>query len=750
MMTPDDTTDEPLFNLPDRISGLSELAYNLWWSWHPEARNLFKKLNREAWRESNHNPVKMLREIPYRYLREASENPDYLRDYDVIVKRLRSYMRERQGWFGEHYQKCSFTIAYFSAEFGLHHSLPFYAGGLGFLAGDHLKECSDLNVPIVGIGFMYSEGYLHQHIRSDGWQEEITLPLDRDIAPIRRVRGEDGRQLIVKVPDLDPPVSVAVWKVDVGRVPLYLLDTDIPENDPATRLISSRLYTGNREMRLLQQIVLGIGGRHILRSLGISFSGIHLNEGHSAFALLELARERMLDVHQGTLRCQMVPFERGSLDDGATVSEVFSQIRGLTLFTTHTPVPAGHDIYDTGLVERYLGHYIEALGITRDEFLALGRHPGRSGEGFNMTALALRLSGYHNAVSQKHGEVTRAMWKGCWPKLNDEEIPIHAITNGVHLPTWLNPRMEMLLNDYFSSICPHWQQEHDNPEIWAVIDEIPDRALWDLHIWLKIKLFNRIREYKRRKWAEGLEVPENLVAEGLLLNPSVLTIGFARRFSTYKRADLILHDLDRLSKILKNTWHPVQLVFAGKAHPDDIEGKKILQKIYRLAEDPAMAGRIAVIENYGEQIAQYMVHGVDVWLNTPTPPMEASGTSGMKAAMNGVLNCSILDGWWCEGYNGKNGWAFGEREVKGDRTASDAEELYRLIEGEIAPLYYAQSMDGIPHGWIRMMKESMKSIPPFFSARRMVKEYVHSYYPLMVTCAELNLNTSRDGPRMPR
>ena len=680
---------------------------------------LFKQLNREAWRESVHNPVRMLREIPYRYLEAASKNPQYLHDYDIIMARLRSYMRQRQGWFGEHYQKSPFNIAYFSAEYGLHHSLPFYAGGLGFLAGDYLKECSDLNVPVIGIGFMYSQGYLHQHIRVDGWQEEITLPLNRDLAPIKRVRDENGRHLIVKVPDIDPPIYVAVWKVDVGRVPLYLLDTDIPKNDSKRRNISSHLYTGDREMRLLQQIVLGIGGRHVLRMLGINFSGIHLNEGHSAFALLELAREHV--------------------EEGIPVHKAFEQIRGLTIFTTHTPVPAGHDIYDPVLIERHLGHYIKGLGITRDEFLALGRHTSHPNEGFNMTALALRLSRFHNAVSRRHAEVTRGMWRSCWPGLNEDEVPIDAITNGVHLPTWLNPRVEMLLNSYFTRICPHWQYEHDNREIWEVIDEIPDRELWELHLRLKIKLFNRIREYKRRKWAQGIEEPENLVAEGLLLNPSVLTIGFARRFSTYKRADLLLHDISRLASILNNPWYPVQIVFAGKAHPDDKEGKKILQRIYQLAEKPEIAGRIAVIENYGEQIAQYMVHGVDLWLNTPVPPMEASGTSGMKAAMNGVLHCSILDGWWCEGYNGRNGWVFGAGEVKGDRTIQDAEELYRLIESDIAPLYYKQSMDGIPHGWVAMMKESMKTIPPLFSARRMVKEYIHKYYPQMVACAERNL-----------
>jgi len=447
------------------------------------------------------------------------------------------------------------------------------------------------------------------------------------------------------------------------------------------------------------------------------YSAVHLNEGHPAFALLERIRER---VERG------IPFE-----------EAVNQVRLTSVFTTHTPVAAGHDAFSTDLMDRYFSTYYPALGITKEEFLMLGRHPDFPESGFNMTVLAMRLSAYHNAVSERHGEVTRLMWTNLWPSLPAEKSPIDAITNGVHLPTWMNPRIEDLLDTYFYPVTPNWQQEHDDPAIWNLVDEIPDRMLWDLHFDLKIKLINRMRERKRLKWAKLQEDPLSLVAEGLLLNPSILTIGFARRFATYKRSDLIFFDRERLKRIVCNKWRPVQFIFAGKAHPSDYEGKRILQKIYRLAQEPEFEGRIAFVEDYSEQTAQYLVHGVDVWLNNPVPPLEASGTSGMKAAMNGVINLSILDGWWLEGYNGKNGWAFGSPAPGSDRDAADANALYDILEREVVPLYYSASLDGIPHGWVKMMKESIKSNAPRFSARRMVKEYVVKYYPQLVTGADL-------------
>lgn len=712
-----DAMDRSRFNhVPTRIEGLVDLAFNLWWSWHPAARILFKQVNAHAWKESGHNPVRMLREIPEEYLVRAAQNMEYLRRYDIIMKRYQEYMARKNSWFTEEYSSCRpVTIAYFSAEYGLHHSLPFYAGGLGFLAGDHLKECSDLGVPLVAVGFMYSSGYLHQHIGPDGSQMNIEERLDRDAAPITRVLDPSGTQIILPVPYIDPTINVAVWKVQVGRIPLYLLDTDIPENNPEHRSISHRLYSGDREQRLLQEIVLGVGGRKVLSYLGVHYSGVHINEGHPAFALIERVRERV--------------------GEGLSFEDALGQVRGTTIFTTHTPVPAGTDIFPTEMIDRYFSTYYRCLGIDRERFLALGTAPGDPGGGFNMTVFAMRMSAHHNAVSQRHGEVARAMWQGIWPELPEERVPIDAITNGVHLPTWLNPRMEQLFDRYIGAVCPYWQMEYDNPALWELVDEIPDEELWYLHIWLKTKLFNRMRERKRVRWAARSDVPENIVAEGVLLNPSVFTIGFARRFSTYKRADLIFHDLERLKRIVNNRWRPVQIVFAGKAHPADVEGQQILQKIYRFTQSPDFGGKIAFVEDYGEQMAQYLVHGVDLWLNNPLPPMEACGTSGMKAAINGVPNLSILDGWWIEGYNGRNGWAFGGEYHGGDRTAADADAIYELLEKEIVPLYYETDMHGVPHGWVKTMKESIKSNAPRFCAKRMVKEYVARYYPKVLSCA---------------
>jgi len=712
-----DAMDRSRFDhVPERIEGLVDLAFNLWWSWHPSARMLFKQVNAHAWKESRHNPVQMLQEIPEDYLRRAAQNREYLRRYDIIMQRYQEYMARKNSWFTEEYASSRpFTVAYFSAEYGLHHSLPFYAGGLGFLAGDHLKECSDLGVPLVAVGFMYSSGYLHQHIGPDGSQMNIEEHLNRDAAPITRVLDPSGKQIVLAVPHINLPISVAVWKVQVGRIPLYLLDTDIPENAPEHRSISHRLYSGNKEQRLLQEIVLGIGGRKVLSYLGVHYAGVHINEGHPAFALVERVRERV--------------------GEGQSFEDALAQVRGTTVFTTHTPVPAGTDIFPAEMIDRYFSTYYRCLGIERERFLALGAAPGDQGGNFNMTVFAMRMSAHHNAVSQRHGEVTRAMWQGIWPGLPPERVPIDAITNGVHLPTWLNSRMELLLDRYIGAVCPCWQMEHDCPVIWDLVDEIPDEELWDLHIWLKAKLINRIRERKRRKWAEHREMPENIVAEGVLLNPTMLTIGFARRFSTYKRADLIFYDLERLKRIVNNRWRPVQIVFAGKAHPADVEGQQVLQRIYSFARSPDFGGKIAFVEDYGEQVAQYLVHGVDLWLNNPLPPMEASGTSGMKAAINGVLNLSILDGWWIEGYNGRNGWAFGGEYTVGDRTAADANAIYELLEKEIVPLYYDTDMHGVPHGWVRAMKESIKSNAPRFCARRMVKEYVTHYYPKMLAAA---------------
>ncbi len=694
-------------DLPERIEGLAQLSCNLWWSWHPGARMLFKMLNRVAWKESGHNPVKMLKELPRETFDAAAADPRYLKLYDSAILEFRSRMEAESCWFT---QKVTDTpclpIAYFSAEYGLHHSLPFYAGGLGFLAGDHLKECSDLGVPVVAIGFMYPEGYLRQRIREDGWQEGVDEILDRDSAPIERVFDEKGQQIVVKVPFIDPPVYVAVWKVLAGRLPIYLMDTDIEMNDPWHRSISAHLYAGDIEQRLRQEIVLGIGGSEVLNTLGIKHSVLHLNEGHPAFAILERVRERVAE--------------------GASLADAMNAVRDTTVFTTHTPVPAGHDVFPFHQMDKYFGNYYPLLGHTRDEFLRLGLHPEDPSAGFNMTAFALRMSCCCNGVSKRHGEVARTMWHSLWPDKKEEEVPIFSITNGVHVPTWVEPKMDLLFDKYLGE---QWLDDHDNPAIWKSIYNIPDQELWQTHYWHKIKLINFIRDLARERWAGDHISPTNIVAGGAFLDPMTLTIGFARRFATYKRADLILRDAGRLKALLNNRWKPVQIIFAGKAHPADDPGKRIIQKVFKAACDPEMGGRIAFVENYDEQLAQYLTHGVDVWLNNPLPPMEASGTSGMKASLNGVPSLSILDGWWIEGFNGGNGWAFGRDLRPPDgRDDEDSDAIYSILEKEIVPLFYELDDDGISRGWIKVMKEAIVSNAPAFSARRMVKEYVNNFY----------------------
>jgi starch phosphorylase len=681
------------------------MAENLWWSWHPAARMLFKRLSRQAWKESGHNPDKLLKDVPKTVLEWAANDPDYLRRYDEVLQQFQKDFGAECCLLNHMPDPNIHAVAYFSAEYGLHHSLPFYAGGLGFLAGDHLKECSDLSVPLVAVGFMYPEGYVQQRIRDDGWQESLDQILDRDAASINRVIVEDGKQLVVKVPFIEPPIHVAVWKVEVGRIPLYLMDTCIEINDPWNRSISARLYSGDVEQRLRQEIVLGIGGSEVLEALGIKLSVLHLNEGHAAFAILERIRERVRA--------------------GMRYEEAADRIRRTTVFTTHTPVQAGHDVFPFPLIEKYFHSYWPALGLDRDRFLQLGLHPKEPGSGFNMTGFALRMSGFCNGVSRRHGEVARRMWQSLWPELPDEKVPIDYVTNGVHVPTWIEPKLELLLNKYLG---PNWLADHDNPSVWALIDKIPDETLWQAHYWLKIKLINTVRERSRRLWAQERVNLSIAMAGGAFLDPSVLTLGFARRFATYKRADLIFHDIKRLKRLLNDGGGPVQIIFAGKAHPADDPGKRILQRIFNLVRDPEMGGRVAFVEDYGEQFAQYMVHGVDVWLNNPVPPMEACGTSGMKAALNGIPQLSIMDGWWVEGFNGKNGWAFGQQEVKDNRDQADAEAIYRILEEEVIPLYYKVSDDGIPHDWVKVMKESIRSNAARFSSRRMVKEYIQKFY----------------------
>jgi starch phosphorylase len=693
-------------HLPDRISGLSDLAYNLWWSWQPDARNLFRDLGVYTWRESGHNPIRMLAISPAEVLEGAAGDKEYLQRYQEVMDRFEKEIGSPTGWFSDNYGMPTSPLAYMSAEFGLHASLPTYAGGLGILAGDHLKECSDLGVPVIGVGLIYSEGYVQQHIGEDGWQQDVETTLDRTYDPILPVLDEHGNPMIVQMPIFDPPLHVAVWKVAVGRVPLYLMDTDLDVNQPWERAIAQQLYARSPEQRLKQEIVLGMGGIEILEALGIHPAALHLNEGHPAFAILARISHAM--------------------HEGATFDEAFQQVRDSSVFTTHTPMAAGTDVFPFQLMEQYFGSYCAGLGIDQQAFMKLGIHPQDPGAGFNLTVFTLRSAKHCNAVSRRHGEVARQMWASLWPDKKPEDVPITSITNGVHLPTWIEVvQMQGLLSRYLG---PDWRREQDRSDVWQGIDGIPDEEVWHLHRDLKSLLFAQIDARARRRWSNGKSTPSIILASGALLDPQVLTIGFARRFTGYKRADLIFHDLERTKRMLSDGLHPVQFVFAGIAHPADNDGKSLIQEIVRLAQDPACAGRIAFVENYDQGLAQYLVHGVDVWLNNPLPPLEASGTSGMKAAINGTPSLSILDGWWIEGYEGSNGWAFGGEAIEGDRTQADAEAVYRLLEEKIIPLYYERSDDGVPRGFVKVMKAAIKSVAPAFSARRMLKEYVEREY----------------------
>lgn len=689
--------------LPERISRLGELACNLWWSWHPEARALFYLLAGNGSRYKAQNPVKLLFEIDCQILDDATRNPRFLRRYDAVMTRFDSEMNAYQSWFNSKIEnRGRLHVAYFSAEFGLHQSLPFYAGGLGFLAGDYLKECSDLGVPAVGVGFMYPEGYLHQRLSADGWQMSESESLDRVRAPICRVHDAEGRPLTLKVTIMQLPVYFEVWKAQIGRVPLYLIDTDLEANDPRSRSISSRLYIGDHEHRLVQEIILGIGGTQILRALGIKHFILHLNEGHSSFAILERIREMV--------------------ENGKSFAKAVDFVRKTTIFTTHTPVPAGHDIFSIPMMDKYFASYIPMLGISREEFYRLGEDPSASSASFNMTVFALRLSAHCNAVSKRHGEVARQMWQHLWQPLAEHEVPIDYITNGVHVPTWIDSRMALLFNRYLG---PNWIADHDDPSIWELVDDIPDEKLWMVHRHQKMNLIAVLQERARQRWLEHAD-PNIILASGTMLDPNALTLGFARRFASYKRANLILEDLTRLKSILGCANMPVQIIFAGKAHPSDDAGIRLIQQVYNVAHDPDFGGRVAFIEDYNEELAQYLIHGVDVWLNNPQPPFEASGTSGMKAGINGVPHLSVLDGWWIEGYNRANGWAFdGNDSESGER---DAQELYSIIERQIVPLYYDQNESGISPGWINIMKASIKSTAARFSSRRMVKEYANKFY----------------------
>ncbi len=685
--------------LPEPISGLADIALNLWWTWNPRARNLFHLLEPYLWKESGHNPIAMLKKMDSAALKAVCDNSEFIDEYRYVRTLFESYMGE----VTELSKEEPLPVAYFCAEYGLHHSVPIYSGGLGFLAGDILKEASDMGLPMVGIGFMYPQGYVRQVIGSDGWQNGTNEPIDRDSAPIERVLDEQGGHFTIQVPFIDPPVYAAVWKINVGRVTLYLLDTDIEQNNPWDRQISSHLYAPDMQQRLRQQIVLGIGGYRVLEELGIEYAILHLNEGHPAFALFERVRSFIEN-------------------EGIALDEAIARVRRTSVFTTHTPLQAATDVYGFDMISQYFGDYWQRLGMQKETFMQFGVNPDHPEAGFNMTVLGLTLCNQRNGVSKKHGEVSNGIWKSLFPTQNSEAIPIDYITNGVHLSTWMSDELLELLD---AELGEDWQEIQNNPDLWRKVGRFEDETIWRIHQMHKVRLLEFIRERVRKKWAdEGID-PLVAMAEGVMLDPEVLTIGFARRMTAYKRPDLILHDLNRLEKIINNYARPVQIIFAGKAHPADNPGKMILQRIFKIAQDPRFRGRFAFVEDYGEAVAKYLVRGVDVWLNNPLIPMEASGTSGMKASLNGTLHLSVLDGWWPEGYDGTNGWAFGS-EPSND--AHDATDLYNILEQKVVPMYYDKGHGGVPKGWVQMMKSAIRSVAPSFGGRRMMKAYLEKFY----------------------
>lgn len=692
--------------LPANIEGLAEIARNISWSWSREARALFRAIDDPLWHLTRHNPIDLLRRADPARLATCATDPAFLALYEQAMASTERERSWADTWFWTAYPELTGrTIAYFCAEFGLHNSVPIYSGGLGILAGDHCKAASDLGVPLVGVGLFYTKGYFDQRLRLDGWQEDTDVRFDPASAPLEQVPGPRGESFLTVVRTFDRPVHVAAWRMMVGRVPVYLLDTNLEQNDPADRDLSAKLYAGGPDMRLRQEWILGVGGVRVLRAVGIDPAAWHANEGHAGFMMVERLRE---------LTATGRPF-----------AEAVGEVRRRGIFTTHTPVPAGHDAFDQDEVEKCTGPIWEEMGVTREQFLAVGRHPVQDHGRFHMTVAALGLSRRVNGVARKHGEVSRQIWRALWPGRKIDEVPIGQITNGVHLATWMCHPMMDLLDRHLG---PEWGSRLDEPDLWNKVLELDDARLWAMHLEMKTTLMSFVREEARRRWAEHWKEAAHVVGAGTLLNPNALTIGFARRFATYKRANLLFTDFDRLHDLLVNPWRPVQVVFAGKAHPEDGPGKEILQKVYAYTRDPHLEGRVAFIEDYDMHLAHRLVQGVDLWLNVPRVPLEACGTSGMKAGLNAVPQLSTLDGWWQEGYSGQNGWAIPAARPDEDADAADAERLYSLLEEQVVPLFYTRDERGLPLGWLRAMKHALKVTGERFTARRMVQQYVNECY----------------------
>ena len=699
--------------LPKRINKLSVVANNLWWSWNTDFLKLFKMIDIDLWEHIGKNPVKFLKLVPQEKLEEYSKNSEFLKEYDRVIGNFESYMNSRSTFFSKKYpENKNDLIAYFSAEYGLDEILQIYSGGLGILSGDHLKAASDLGVPLVGVGLLYKKGYFHQVINGAGRQENTYRDIDLEDLPITPVKDEKGNDLIVESRIQRKRLYLKVWQINVGRVKLYLLDSDIDENiDQDFREITQYLYGGNQETRIRQEIVLGMAGTNLLKKLKLNPTVYHMNEGHSAFLILELARE-------------LVEEKQISFRNAITI------VASKTVFTTHTPVPAGNDIFPIDLMEKYFKNFWPRLGIGREEFLRLGMNPKEELEpGFNMGIFALKISGKKNGVSKLHGSVSRELFSDIWPDITANESPIGYVTNGVHTCSWLAPCVKELYNKY---LTPYWQDTIHLENTWNKINNIPDKELWETHYKRKVRLMKVVRENTiERLRRNGMRYEEimDIVSH---LNPDVLTIGFARRFATYKRGTLIFRDLERITEILNNSKAPVQLIFAGKAHPQDIEGQELIRQIHEISMKPQFKGKIFLLEDYDIAMSRYLVSGVDVWLNNPRRPMEASGTSGQKASINGVINFSVLDGWWVEGYNKQNGWIIGQNKNYDSydmQDNEDAKSIYDTLENKIIPTYYDRKNDAeYSESWVRIMKNSVISTGWQYSTARMLIDYLEKMY----------------------
>ena len=707
--------------LPKELKKLTEIANNLWWSWNTEFLKIFKMIDPDLWERIDKNPTKFLKLVAQEKIEKAAKNEEILKLYDQVVGYYENYIYSKDTWFAKKYpNNKQDLIAYFSAEYGLDEILPIYSGGLGILSGDHLKSASDLGIPLVAVGLLYKNGYFNQKINGYGQQESEYNNIDLYNLPINPVKTADDQDMILEFPMLGNTLYLKVWKIQVGRVSLYLMDSDIDKNIEEFKNITMKLYGGDKEMRIRQEIVLGMAGVELLKQLGLKPTVYHMNEGHSSFLTLQLIKN--------TMKEKEVAFQ--------IAKEI---VTAQTAFTTHTPVPAGNDIFDLGLIDKYFAGMWDDFGISRDEFMKLGMKETVNLEpGFNMGILALRIAGKRNGVSKLHGAVSRELFSEVWPDIAANESPITYVTNGIHTCSWLAPNLKELYNQY---LIPYWQDNIQDDNIWKKINTIPDEKLWNEHLKRKEKLMNLIKKNVTERYKRSGYSYEDINEVVNKLNPNALTIGFARRFATYKRATLLFRDIERLTQLLNQENRPVQLVFAGKAHPADVEGQNLIKQIHEISLMPQFKGKIFILENYNIGMARYLVSGVDVWLNNPRRPMEASGTSGEKASVNGVVNFSVLDGWWAEGYDTTNGWSIGtetEYDSYEIQDNSDSDSIYSTLENKIIPTYYKQNDKGYSKDWVKYMKNSIITTGGKYSTSRMLVDYMERIY--MPLCDMYNKN----------